>query len=231
MLFVIDIDIGIREFHFQFLAVLDARSIGAPVMNSRKNLEVLGILVGVIGILALAGVVVNDALILVDFANRALAIEPGNLNAIQILAAERYTQGDYVGALNFIDQSGADVSQNKDLMLIKILIHETQGNLELAEQTFRDLIASHPDDNEVRIDVRTEAEVAEKKIPNSINIDIYKGQGFVYQLEELDKSKNYYVYCRSGARSEKACNIMNQLGFDNAYNLLGGILEWTGDVE
>ena len=87
------------------------------------------------------------------------------------------------------------------------------------------------DDNAVILDVRTEAEVAEKKIPNSINIDIYKGQGFVYQLEELDKSKNYYVYCRSGARSEKACNIMNQLGFDNAYNLLGGILEWTGDVE
>ena len=87
------------------------------------------------------------------------------------------------------------------------------------------------EDNAVILDVRTEAEVAEKKIPNSINIDIYKGQGFVYQLEELDKSKNYYVYCRSGARSEKACNIMNQLGFDNAYNLLGGILEWTGDVE
>lgn len=87
------------------------------------------------------------------------------------------------------------------------------------------------DDNAVILDVRTEAEVAEKKIPNSINIDIYKGQGFVYQVEELDKSKNYYLYCRSGARSAQACNIMNQLGFDNTYNLLGGILEWTGDVE
>lgn len=87
------------------------------------------------------------------------------------------------------------------------------------------------DDNAVILDVRTEAEVAEKKIPNSINIDIYKGQGFVYQVEELDKSKNYYVYCRSGARSAQACNIMNQLGFDKTYNLLGGILEWTGDVE
>lgn len=87
------------------------------------------------------------------------------------------------------------------------------------------------DDNAVILDVRTEAEVAEKKIPNSINIDIYKGQGFVYQVEELDKSKNYYLYCRSGARSAQACNIMNQLGFDKTYNLLGGILEWTGDVE
>lgn len=87
------------------------------------------------------------------------------------------------------------------------------------------------DDKAVILDVRTEGEVVEKKIPNSINIDIYKGQGFVYQVEELDKSKNYYVYCRSGARSAQACNIMNQLGFDNTYNLLGGIMEWTGDVE
>ena len=87
------------------------------------------------------------------------------------------------------------------------------------------------DNNSVILDVRTQEEVNDGFIPNAINIDIYKGQGFVYQLEELDKSKNYYVYCRSGARSEKACNIMNQLGFDNAYNLLGGILEWTGDVE
>lgn len=87
------------------------------------------------------------------------------------------------------------------------------------------------DDNAIILDVRTEAEVAERKIPNSINIDIHKGQGFVYQLEELDKSKNYYVYCRSGARSGQACNIMNQLGFKNAYNLVGGILDWNGEVE
>ncbi|MDA0177211.1 MULTISPECIES: rhodanese-like domain-containing protein [Mesoflavibacter] len=87
------------------------------------------------------------------------------------------------------------------------------------------------DDNAIILDVRTEAEVAERKIPNSINIDIHKGQGFIYQLEELDKSKNYYVYCRSGARSGQACNIMNQLGFENAYNLVGGILDWNGEVE
>lgn len=87
------------------------------------------------------------------------------------------------------------------------------------------------DDNAIILDVRTEAEVTERKIPNSINIDIHKGQGFIYQLEELDKSKNYYVYCRSGARSGQACNIMNQLGFENAYNLVGGILDWNGEVE
>ena len=86
------------------------------------------------------------------------------------------------------------------------------------------------DKNAVILDVRTEGECNEGIISNAITIDIHKGQGFIYQIEELDKSKNYYVYCRSGARSEQACNIMNQLGFDNIYNLVGGIMQWQGKV-
>jgi len=86
------------------------------------------------------------------------------------------------------------------------------------------------DENAVILDVRTEAEYNEGSIPNAINIDIYEGQAFMEHLEALDKSKNYYVYCRSGARSAKACEVMNNLGFDNAYNLLGGFLEWDGEV-
>ncbi|MBP9794091.1 MAG: rhodanese-like domain-containing protein, partial [Flavobacterium sp.] len=69
------------------------------------------------------------------------------------------------------------------------------------------------DDNAVILDVRTEDECLDGIIPGAINIDIYKGQGFIYQVEELDKSKNYYVYCKAGGRSAQACTIMNQLGF------------------
>lgn len=86
------------------------------------------------------------------------------------------------------------------------------------------------DENAVILDVRTEAEYNEGSIPNAINYDIYEGQAFMENLEALDKSKNYYVYCRSGARSAKACEIMNSIGFENAYNLLGGFLEWDGEV-
>jgi rhodanese-related sulfurtransferase len=87
------------------------------------------------------------------------------------------------------------------------------------------------DENAVILDVRTEDECNEGIIPNAITIDIYKGQGFVYKIEELDKSKNYYVYCKAGGRSAQACNIMNQLGFENTYNLLGGMMEWNGPIE
>lgn len=87
------------------------------------------------------------------------------------------------------------------------------------------------DANAVILDVRTDAEVADGIIPNAVHIDIYKGQEFVDEVEALDKNKNYYIYCRSGNRSGKACQIMEELGFENTYNLLGGMLEWEGDIE
>jgi len=86
------------------------------------------------------------------------------------------------------------------------------------------------DANALILDVRTEDEWNEGIIPNAILNDIYKGQGFIYKLEELDKNKNYYVYCKAGGRSAQACAIMNQMGFENTYNLLGGFMNWKGDV-
>ncbi len=86
------------------------------------------------------------------------------------------------------------------------------------------------DTNAFVLDVRTEEEVADGVIPNAKIIDIYKGQGFIYKVEELDKSKNYYVYCKSGGRSAQACAVMNQLGFKNTYNLVGGFSQWNGEV-
>lgn len=89
---------------------------------------------------------------------------------------------------------------------------------------------SEADENAVILDVRTEDEFNEGFISTAINIDIHRGQDFVNEIEALDKNKNYYVYCRSGMRSAKACEIMNQLGFENAFNLTGGITEWDGEV-
>ncbi len=100
--------------------------------------------------------------------------------------------------------------------------------MNLDQEVWRDQLKE--DVNSVVLDVRTEDEFNEGIILGAINIDIYKGQGFIDAIEELDKSKNYYVYCRSGGRSGQACSIMSELGFENAYNLLGGIMNWEGEV-
>lgn len=86
------------------------------------------------------------------------------------------------------------------------------------------------DTNAVILDVRTAEEMEEGYIPDAINIDIYEPQEFMDELEGLDKSKNYYVYCRSGNRSRQACALLHSIGIENAYNLEGGMLDWEGDV-
>jgi rhodanese-related sulfurtransferase len=101
----------------------------------------------------------------------------------------------------------------------------------MADLTQKDWTKQLEDDtNAVVLDVRTQDEVVEGIIPNAIHIDIYKGQGFIYEVEELDKSKTYYVYCKAGGRSAQACAIMNQLGFESTYNLVGGFSNWQGEV-
>jgi rhodanese-related sulfurtransferase len=89
---------------------------------------------------------------------------------------------------------------------------------------------SQNDENAIIIDVRTDEEWNEGIIPNAIKNDVLKGT-FVDNLAQLDKNKNYYVYCKAGGRSAKACEIMNDLGFKNTYNLVGGFMQWQGDVE
>lgn len=99
---------------------------------------------------------------------------------------------------------------------------------ELKQEDWREQLSK--DDNAVILDVRTEEEVEEGYIPKAKNLDIYKGQEFIDEIDKLDKDKNYYIYCRSGKRSAQACTIMDQKGFRNTYNLIGGFSEWKGET-
>lgn len=81
------------------------------------------------------------------------------------------------------------------------------------------------DRNAVLVDVRTPGEYRRGHIPGSVNIDIHDVE-FKKIVSELDKSKNYYLYCRSGSRSANALEFMKASGFTNVYNLEGGLLNW-----
>ncbi|MCT4664263.1 MAG: rhodanese-like domain-containing protein [Flavobacteriales bacterium] len=86
--------------------------------------------------------------------------------------------------------------------------------------------AYQADENAVLIDVRTAPEIAEKNIEGHLAIDFFASD-FQTKINELDKSKNYYMYCRSGNRSMQACYMMNQMGFTGKLiNLAGGMLAW-----
>lgn len=84
--------------------------------------------------------------------------------------------------------------------------------------------------NNIILDVRTPEEFSEGYIANATNLNIYDANTFMFKIQSYNKENSYYLYCKSGARSAQACQIMSQLGFNNVYNLLGGITNWKGEI-
>lgn len=76
------------------------------------------------------------------------------------------------------------------------------------------------------IDVRETAEVAAGKIPGAINIPL----GLLeFRMNELDKSKEYIMVCRSGGRSGQAAGFLENQGY-KVTNMDGGMLDWNGET-
>jgi thioredoxin len=90
-------------------------------------------------------------------------------------------------------------------------------------KAFAEKIAATP--NPQILDVRTPEEFASDHIDNAKNIN-WLGNTFVSDVEKLDKSKPVFVYCKSGGRSQKAAEKLNELGFKTIYQLEGGMLKW-----
>lgn len=73
------------------------------------------------------------------------------------------------------------------------------------------------------IDVRTPGEVGEGYIKGTQHFIDFNGATFNQEIDALDTSKAYIVYCRSGNRSTRAIHVMLDKGFKNLYELQGGI--------
>lgn len=82
------------------------------------------------------------------------------------------------------------------------------------------------------IDIRTKAELDNVWTikQNVLNIDFY-WPDFVDNLNKLDKSKKYLIYCRSGNRTKSALNIMKKEWFKYVQALNGGIISWINNWE
>lgn len=77
------------------------------------------------------------------------------------------------------------------------------------------------------IDVREDDEVAEGMIPGAVHIPLGQVEA---RAGELDPTKPYIFVCRAGRRSEAACNILEEKGFD-VTNLEGGMMAYDGELE
>ncbi len=80
------------------------------------------------------------------------------------------------------------------------------------------------------IDVRTPTEWQQGVISGADLFIDYNSPAFKQQLANLDKSKTYIIYCRSGGRSAGASQVMIDSGFKNVINMQGGITSWGGKI-
>lgn len=74
------------------------------------------------------------------------------------------------------------------------------------------------------IDVREMAEIAQGTIHSAEAIPLAT---LPVRLNEFEREQKLVIICRSGARSAQACQFMKQQGYDNVYNLRGGMIGWS----
>lgn len=76
----------------------------------------------------------------------------------------------------------------------------------------------------ILLDVRTGQEYAAGHVPGSRNIPLDR-----LSLVKLEQNRPVFVYCHSGARSARACALLEELGYETVN--LGGVAGYCGILE
>lgn len=78
------------------------------------------------------------------------------------------------------------------------------------------------------LDVREPHEWQIARLPGAMRIAL---GDLPMRLQEVPQNRPVVVYCRSGARSTYATNMLLQSGWQEVYNMAGGLLRWSDDVD
>ena len=74
------------------------------------------------------------------------------------------------------------------------------------------------------IDVRTDAEFAQGSIQGAKHMPLHM---LPLVADQMENEKPVVLICHSGARSAQACSFLASKGFENVYNLHGGVMAWA----
>lgn len=87
------------------------------------------------------------------------------------------------------------------------------------------------------IDNKEDIQIVDVREPSEFDAANIQGEliplGTVPQnADKISKNKKVVVHCRSGKRSENAIKYLEaNHGFENLYNLKGGILAWKSEID
>ncbi len=105
---------------------------------------------------------------------------------------------------------------------------EPESDLQVPEITARDLKA--------RLDQGEDIFILDVREPHEYQICNLKGHliplgELPRRVHELDSAREIVAHCKSGKRSAQAVDFLRQAGFRKIYNLHGGILSWSTEVD
>ena len=75
------------------------------------------------------------------------------------------------------------------------------------------------------VDIRQLIEVQTGTVPGA---EVMPMHTIPLRIQEIKQDKPVVLVCRSGARSAQACMFLAQNGFENVFNLRGGMMGWAG---
>lgn len=74
------------------------------------------------------------------------------------------------------------------------------------------------------LDIREDVERQQGYIPGTVHLPMGQIQ---YNLDKLPRDKKIILTCRTGNRTGQMTRLLRQQGFDNVYNMVGGIVAWA----
>lgn len=184
---------------------------------------VIGVLPGILGTLQANEVIkvisgvgepLNGRLFLFDaasFETRTLKVHKDKLNPLN---GEHPTQ---TGLIDYAEFCGVGASTESVVeKAIKEIDVQALAQLKQSGEPFQ------------LIDVREPYEFAISQIDGEL-IPLKSVSDFVHKIQ---KDRKVIIHCRSGVRSAKAIRELEEkFGFDNLYNLKGGILAWAKEID
>lgn len=87
-----------------------------------------------------------------------------------------------------------------------------------------------------RLDAGDDVQVIDVREPHEYQIANIKGaliplNDLPKRMDEIDRDRETVVHCRSGSRSARAVEFLQQQGFTKTSNLAGGILAWADKID
>ena len=89
------------------------------------------------------------------------------------------------------------------------------------DEFFAALAEDRSEGGGIILDIRTPGEFERGHAPGALNIDYYDAD-FAAELDRLNKSESYFIYCNSGNRRGRSLDTFRKLGFESVYDLAGG---------